>query len=568
MKVSGFTLLRNGVEFDYPFEESTRSLLPLVDELIINVGSGTDETLQRVRALQRESGGKIIVFESDWKLDDPELRKGGQILSEQTNLALERCSGEWCVYLQADEVLHEQDYAILRQSLELAHKDQRIEALVFDYIHFYGSYGVHQRTRSAYRREVRAFKRASLARSIGDAQSFRKPDGSKLRAVRCGARVFHYGWVRTPEAMRSKTEFMDSLYHGSVGLHTGDNYRYKKVWGLHQYTGTHPRVMLERIARKGWSWDLKNSKLAWRPSDVKKIALDVFERVTGIRLFEYRCYQLISSREFPPRPLASILLATYEMPVHLEKVLSALERQSYAEFEIILCDDGSGDRTRAVVESARSRIQQRIEHLWQKNEGFRKCRILNAGIRASRGSLLIFLDGDCVPHRDFVLDHVRSWRDGFYSAGRRVEVEERFSREITPEAIRLGILDRTGLKVICAKLSGQIDHLQRTWRIPYPWLRRILGMHRILDLKGCNFSVDRSSMERINGFDESYEGYGREDTDVEIRLQHAGLKIRSLKGLALQYHLWHERRAFTPANDDRLEQLRASGRVRAERGLT
>ena len=568
MKVSGFTLLRNGVEFDYPFEESIRSLLPLVDELVINVGFGTDTTLEKVRALQAESGGKIIIVESDWKLDDPERRKGGRILSEQTNLALARCTGEWCVYLQADEVLHEQDYASLRKSMELAASDPRIEALVFDYLHFYGSYGVHQRTRSAYRREVRALKRSSDAQSVGDAQSFRKPDGSKLHAVLSGARIFHYGWVRTPEAMRSKTEFMDSLYHGSVGLHTGDNYRYKKVWGLEEYTGTHPRVMLERIANKGWNWDLKNSSLEWRVSDLKKIALDFFEHVSGERLFEYRCYRLLQHSAFPPRPLASILLATYEMPDHLEKVFAALERQSYDEFEVILCDDGSGDRTRAVVESARTRMRQRIEHLWQKNEGFRKCRILNAGIRSSHGSLLIFLDGDCIPHRDFVLDHVEGWRDGFYSAGRRVDVEERFSREITPQAIRTGILDRTGWRFIRAKLTGQIDHLQRTWRVTLPWLRKLLGMQRILDLKGCNFSVDRSSMERINGFDESYEGYGREDTDVEIRLQHAGLKIRSLKGMALQYHLWHARREFTPANDDRLEKLRASGRIRAERGLT
>src|SRR6185295_9837059 len=113
-----------------------------------------------------------------------------------------------------------------------------VEALVFDYLHFYGSFDVLQKNRGAYRREVRAFKRSSTARSVGDAQSFRKASGEKLGAARAGARVFHYGWVRTPDAMKEKTFFMDQLYHGkpeprneATGTpHTGDNYRYKRFW--------------------------------------------------------------------------------------------------------------------------------------------------------------------------------------------------------------------------------------------------------------------------------------------------------------------------------------------------
>src|SRR5262249_35129512 len=155
------------------------------------------------------------IFESHWPLDDPEKKKGGLILSEQTNLALDRCTGDWCLYLQADEVLHEDDRARLRASIELAHSRPEIEGLVFDYVHFYGSFDVIQQTRSAYRREVRAIRRASGARSVGDAQSFRKPDGEKLRVARAKARVFHYGWVRTPDAMKEKTFFMDQLYHGA-----------------------------------------------------------------------------------------------------------------------------------------------------------------------------------------------------------------------------------------------------------------------------------------------------------------------------------------------------------------
>jgi hypothetical protein len=302
MKISGFTLVRNGTKFEYPYLESLRSLLPLVDELVVNVGIGDDDTLECVKAFAAsEGGGKVVIFESHWPLDDPEKKKSGLILSEQTNLALDRCTGDWCFYLQADEVLHEEDLPAIREALKKAHMRPEVEGLLFDYEHFYGSFDIVQFSRSAYRREVRAVRRSSGARSIADAQSFRKKDGSKLSVVRSGGRIFHYGWVRTPEAMREKTFFMDQLYHGAPkpedaaqGVpHTGDNYRYKKIIGLQRFTGTHPCVMQDRIAKKNWNWDLKNSPLEWSSRDLKKIVLNGFERLTGIRLFEYRSYKLL-----------------------------------------------------------------------------------------------------------------------------------------------------------------------------------------------------------------------------------------------------------------------------------
>lgn len=303
MKVSGFTLVRNGLKFDYPFLESIRSLLPLVDELVVNVGDGEDETLSVLQQLQQapESEGKLVLFQSRWPLDDPDKKRGGQILSEQTNLALDRCTGDWCVYLQADEVLHEAEIADLRRVIEAAHVRPDVDGLVFDYVHLYGSFGVEQYSRSVYRREVRALRRASGARSVGDAQSFRLADGSKPRALRAGAHVYHYGWVRTPEAMRAKTYFMDQLYHGDPTVDaaatqtpvTGDNYRYKRFWGLRLFTGSHPTWMRERIARQGWKWDLAHSPLEWRASDLKKIILDCVERLSGRRFFEYRSYRLV-----------------------------------------------------------------------------------------------------------------------------------------------------------------------------------------------------------------------------------------------------------------------------------
>ena len=136
MKISGFTFIRNGVQFDFPFEESILSLLPLVDELIVNVGVGEDATLARIKAIAAKNP-KIKFFESVW---DENLRKEGLILSQQTNLSIEKCTGDWGVYLQADEVMHEDDLAKIRASIERANGDHRVDGLLFDYVHFYGDF--------------------------------------------------------------------------------------------------------------------------------------------------------------------------------------------------------------------------------------------------------------------------------------------------------------------------------------------------------------------------------------------------------------------------------------------
>ncbi|MEN9724005.1 MAG: hypothetical protein RJB38_1991 [Pseudomonadota bacterium] len=264
---------------------------------------------------------------------------------------------------------------------------------------------------------------------------------------------------------------------------------------------------------------------------------------------------------------ASLLVSTYEMPRHLELVLEGLVRQSTRDFELLICDDGSGSETAAIVNRFKATAPFAVTHLWQENQGFRKCRILNEGLRRSSGKTLIFLDGDCVPHRHFVRDHLEQQAPGHYLAGRRVELGPKISATLTPEKIRQGYFDFPMPSLIWSALTGETEFIQRALRIGHASLRSRLGMNRIVDLKGCNYSVSREHLEAINGFDEAYEGYGREDTDVEIRLQNRGLQIKSLKGLAIQFHVWHPRREFTPKNDDRLEELRKSGRIRCERGL-
>ncbi len=270
---------------------------------------------------------------------------------------------------------------------------------------------------------------------------------------------------------------------------------------------------------------------------------------------------------------ASVLVATYEMTRHLELVCAGLIRQDAqssldsSAFEVLFCDDGSGPETRALIESFAQKSRFPVQHLWQEHQGFRKCKILNQALRKARGETVIFLDGDCVPHRSFVRDHIEAQENGYYLAGRRVEIGKRLSARLTPERVRNGFFDWPRPALIASMVTGDSEYLNRALRVPSEELRRLLKMDRIVDLKGCNYSVPRSALEAINGFDESYEGYGREDTDVEMRLQNLGLKIKSLKGLALQFHIWHPRREFTPENDQRLQDLVHSKRFRCENGL-
>ncbi len=269
----------------------------------------------------------------------------------------------------------------------------------------------------------------------------------------------------------------------------------------------------------------------------------------------------------PSKPKASLFVSTYEMPRHLELVLAGLARQTTQDFEILICDDGSGKETRDLIEDFAKRSPVPVRHFWHEHQGFRKCKILNQAAREAQGDVFVFLDGDCVPHRHYIEDHITQQEEGRYLAGRRVELGPWISAQLTPEDVAAGFFDRPRWKLISSILQKDSEYLQRSIRVPFQGLRKLLKMDRVVDLKGCNYSIPRSALEAVNGFDEEYEGYGREDTDIEIRLQNLGLKIKSMKGLALQFHVWHPRRAFTPANDSRLEELKQSGRIKAEKGL-
>ncbi len=267
------------------------------------------------------------------------------------------------------------------------------------------------------------------------------------------------------------------------------------------------------------------------------------------------------------KPAGSLFISTYNMPRHLALVLAAVERQSTRNFEVFICDDGSTPETRELVTAFARAAPMPVRHVWQEHQGFRKCRILNQAVRQAQADTFIFLDGDCVPHRDYVYDHLENQEEGRYLAGRRVELGPQISNALTPEKIAKGYFDWPRPSLVLSALKSDTEFLNRSVRIPSTLFRKAFKMGTVADMKGCNYSISRNALEAINGFDEEYEGYGREDTDVEIRLQNLGYKIKSMKGLAIQFHVWHPRREFTPENDLRLETLKKSRRIRAVKGL-
>jgi hypothetical protein len=246
VRVSGATILDGVVRLGYPFRESLQSLLPLVDELVVNVGPADDGTWEAVRAL---GDPRIRPFRADWDRSPRE----GAVLSEQTNLALARCGGDWIVYLQADEVLHEDDLPRLRRALE-RNLARATEGLVFDYVHLFGSpHVLIDDWLAYYPRAVRAVKRGIGIESAGDAAGFVRRFGSRSRGLikaRSGARVFHYGRCGPEEERVARAVSLSSLYSAGPAPDAASliprNLEARR--DLRAFTGSHPVAMRERVA--------------------------------------------------------------------------------------------------------------------------------------------------------------------------------------------------------------------------------------------------------------------------------------------------------------------------------
>jgi len=267
------------------------------------------------------------------------------------------------------------------------------------------------------------------------------------------------------------------------------------------------------------------------------------------------------------KPLASVIMTTYNAPRHLALALAGFQIQTENNFELHIADDGSTSETSDLVEQSMQRMPFPVIYSWQQDLGYRKTKILNEAIRKAKSDYFIFIDGDCIPHRDFVKNHLKYRQAGYYLAGRRVELGPHYSARITPDQVLKGALNRPNLGLLLSCLRDDSAYWHRSLPIYNSTLRHLLKMDHVDDLKGCNFSVDRESLFKVNGFDEDYEGYAREDTDLEVRLQYLGLKIKSLKGLAIQYHVWHDRLPESEGNKLKLRELGGSRVAACRNGI-
>lgn len=289
MKVGGFTIVRNAVRYDYPVAEAIRSVLPLCDEFVVAVGDGDDGTEALVRSLPQE---KLRIIHSVW---DDSLREGGAVLARETDKAFAALSPDcdWAFYIQADEAVHEDDHGPIHSAMERHLHDPVVDGLLFRYRHFYGSYDHVGASHKWYANEIRIVRNRPDIRSYRDAQGFRKADGSKLRVKPANAWVHHYGWVREPAAMQRKLEGFQRLYHDDAWMarhvYGPEAFDYEgHVTRLERFTGTHPAVMRDRIARRNWTFQ---DDISFSRKSLKDRAKDLLKRI-GIDT-NYRNYRLV-----------------------------------------------------------------------------------------------------------------------------------------------------------------------------------------------------------------------------------------------------------------------------------
>ena len=265
--------------------------------------------------------------------------------------------------------------------------------------------------------------------------------------------------------------------------------------------------------------------------------------------------------------LISVIVATYNRPDTLEAVLRSLARQSDANFEVLVADDGSRPDTAAVVTQWQGRIGRRLVHVWHPDEGFRLAEIRNRAIVAAAGAYCIFLDGDCLARGDFVAAHRALAERGWFVTGNRVLL----SRELTEHLLSENLeAERwTTAKWLAALFSRGINRLAPLLSLPLGPLRKI-NAHAWRGARGANIAVWHSDLIAVDGFDSDFAGWGREDSDLFVRLIRAGVRRKDGRYATGVLHLWHREqdRARLPENEARLDAVLASDRILATQGLS
>jgi len=271
--------------------------------------------------------------------------------------------------------------------------------------------------------------------------------------------------------------------------------------------------------------------------------------------------------------LISVIVTAYNRPDALSAVLRALLDQTDSNFEVIIADDGSSESTREMIRGLRQSPLpeglKRLIHAWQPDDGFRASAARNMAVFASKGEYLIFLDGDCIARSDFIERHRLFAESGFMVSGSRVLLSEYFTNHLLSDAQSSILHGRSMAYWLAQRLLGNTNKLLPLIRLPDSKLRHYRSV-RWNRIKSCNLSIWRSDFVKVNGFDESFIGWGHEDADLVLRLARNGVRRKGGAFSTEVFHLWHREnpRAAESENRKRVEERMKSGLVEAVIGLS
>ncbi len=282
MKVSGFTFIRNAQILGYPFVQSIKSVLPIVDEFIVSLGPCEDSTERMIRDIGSD---KIKIIHTQWNENmRTDVKLKGFVYGQQKSIALFNCTGDWAFYLESDEVIHEDDIPVVRASMERYLHDDRVEALVFDYIHFYGNRNTFAWSPAWYRKAPRILRNnipSWAPKGLFFIVMENHKKGRYPRAALAGANIYHYGWVRSEDQMKLKTQKVGRYWSDKVS----SDVKYSDIDSaiLREFKGSHPAVM------EGWLPEAEgifraspSHKLSKR--EVKHRVVLWVEKVLGVEL--------------------------------------------------------------------------------------------------------------------------------------------------------------------------------------------------------------------------------------------------------------------------------------------
>ena len=265
--------------------------------------------------------------------------------------------------------------------------------------------------------------------------------------------------------------------------------------------------------------------------------------------------------------LISVIVTTWNREDALDAVLRSLAVQSDRDFEVIIADDGSGEATAKLIADWKTRLGRPLHHVWQEHNGFRAAEIRNRAILASSGRYCIFLDGDCIARPSFVATHRRLAEPGWFVTGNRILMSETMTQTVLRE--KLDPEHWTYRDWTRERGRRGINRTMPLMRLPLGPLRK-LRFRAWRGARSCNLAIWRSDLDRVDGFDCAYQGWGREDSDLLVRLLHAGIRRKDGVFATGVLHLWHPTadRSWLPDNDQKLDEVIAGGRIAALRGLS